>query len=204
MSIRTITRQLSQSFHFVSYHRCTDPYMQTYYPLYPLFFHPSARRRFIELTSLSSSLMADPERLVPIGTLEGHTSIVTAIATPSDSVDEKIVTSSSDKSVMIRRLSTPGTNSSDTTINNPSAPYGYPIRRLTGHSHLVQDVALSSTGQFAVSASWDSELRLWNLHISKSTPSIRVIGHEKSSLSVSLSSNNRLIASGSRDRTLKL
>ncbi|GAB4827941.1 hypothetical protein Ancab_034826, partial [Ancistrocladus abbreviatus] len=128
--------------------------------------------------------MADPERLLPIGTLKGHTGIMTAIATPSDTVDEKIVTSSRDKSVMIWRLRTPGTNSSDTTINKPSAPYGYPFRRLTGHSHFVQDVALSSTGQLAVSASWDSELHLWNLQISKSTSSIRFIGHEKDSLSM--------------------
>ena len=38
--------------------------------------------------------------------------------------------------------------------------YGVPRRRLTGHNHFVQDVVLSSDGQFALSASWGNRL-IW-------------------------------------------
>lgn len=41
--------------------------------------------------------------------------------------------------------------------------YGIPQRSLTGHSHFVSDVVISSDGQFALSGAWDSTLRLWDL-----------------------------------------
>jgi WD40 repeat protein len=42
--------------------------------------------------------------------------------------------------------------------------YGVPKRSLRGHSHFVSDVVISSDGQFALSASWDRSLRLWDLN----------------------------------------
>lgn len=41
--------------------------------------------------------------------------------------------------------------------------YGTPQRSLTGHSHFVSDVVISSDGQFALSGAWDGTLRLWDL-----------------------------------------
>ncbi len=35
------------------------------------------------------------------------------------------------------------------------------LMSVTSHSHYVQDVAISSDGQFALSGSWDGTLRLW-------------------------------------------
>jgi len=61
---------------------------------------------------------------------------------------------------------------------------------------------ISSDGQFALSASWDKTLRLWDLN--SGTTTRRFVGHEKDVLSVSFSPDNRQIVSGSRDKTIKL
>ncbi|XP_010480509.2 PREDICTED: receptor for activated C kinase 1A-like [Camelina sativa] len=57
-------------------------------------------------------------------------------------------------------------------------------------------------GQFALSGSWDGELRLWDLADGVSTR--RFVGHTKDVLSVAFSLDNRQIVSASRDRTIKL
>lgn len=80
--------------------------------------------------------------------------------------------------------------------------YGVARRRLTGHNHFVQDVAISSDGQFALSGSWDGTLRLWDLNSGNTTR--RFVGHTKDVLSVAFSADNRQIVSGSRDKTINL
>lgn len=67
--------------------------------------------------------------------------------------------------------------------------YGVAQKRLTGHAHYVQDVAISSDGQFALSGSWDATLRLWDLNTGVTTR--RFIGHSKDVLSVAFSADNR-------------
>ncbi|KAJ7975196.1 Guanine nucleotide-binding protein subunit beta-like protein [Quillaja saponaria] len=127
--------------------------------------------------------------LVLRGTMHAHTDMVTAIATPIDNSD-MIVTSSRDKSIVVWNLT------------KEEKTYGVPRRRLTGHSHFVEDVVLSSDGQFALSGSWDGELRLWDL--AAGTSARRFVGHTKDVLSVAFSIDNRQIVSASRDRTIKL
>jgi len=61
---------------------------------------------------------------------------------------------------------------------------------------------ISSDGAYALSASWDKTLRLWEL--SSGTTTRRFVGHTNDVLSVSFSADNRQIVSGSRDRTIKL
>lgn len=68
---------------------------------------------------------------------------------------------------------------------------GYPLKRLKGHSHHVQDVTISSDGQFALSGSWDATLRLWDLNAG--TTSRRFVGHTKDVLSVAFSVDNRQV-----------
>lgn len=80
--------------------------------------------------------------------------------------------------------------------------YGVPRKALKGHNHFVQDVALSNDGNFALTASWDHTLRLWDLKTGETTK--RFTGHTEDVLSVSFSPDNRQIVSGSRDKTIKI
>jgi guanine nucleotide-binding protein subunit beta-2-like 1 protein len=69
--------------------------------------------------------------------------------------------------------------------------YGYAKRALKGHSHFVQDVVISSDGQFCLSGSWDGTLRLWDLNTGSTTR--RFVGHTKDVLSVAFSVDNRQV-----------
>merc|ERR1712072_518370 len=123
------------------------------------------------------------------GTLEGHAGWVTSIATTNENPD-MILSASRDKTVMVWQLT------------REDGSYGYPKRALRGHGHFVQDVVISSDGQFALSGSWDGTLRLWDLNTGATTR--RFVGHGKDVLSVAFSADNRQIVSGSRDKTIKL
>ena len=129
------------------------------------------------------------ESLTYKGSLSGHKGWVTAIATSQENPD-LLLTASRDKTIIVWQLSRDDTN------------YGYPKKILHGHNHFVSDVVISSDGQFALSASWDKTLRLWDLNTGMTTR--RFVGHTGDVLSVSFSPDNRQIVSGSRDRTIKL
>lgn len=130
------------------------------------------------------------ETLTLRATLKGHAGWVTAIATPLDPASDVLLTASRDKSVLVWHLERSESN------------YGYPKRSLVGHAHYVQDVVISSDGQFALSGSWDGTLRLWDLTTGQTT--CRFVGHTKDVLSVAFSVDNRQIVSGSRDKTIRL
>jgi len=123
------------------------------------------------------------------GALRGHSGWVTAIATTPENPD-MILSSSRDKTIIVWHLARDENN------------YGIPKKSLHGHNHFVQDVVISSDGQFALSASWDKTLRLWKLATGETTR--RFVGHTGDVLSVSFSPDNRQIVSGSRDKTIKL
>merc|ERR1719396_94736 len=130
------------------------------------------------------------ETLVLRGTLEGHEGWVTSIATPQNLNSDVIISASRDKTLLVWK------------ITREEGNYGYPLRSLHGHSHFVEDVDMSSNGQFALSGSWDGTLRLWDLNTGN--PTRRFIGHTKDVLSVAFSVDNRQIVSASRDKTIKL
>jgi len=123
------------------------------------------------------------------GTMEGHTGWVTAIATTIQSND-MILSASRDKTIILWHLT------------HGEGTFGVPRKSLTGHHHFVEDVVISSDGQFALSGSWDGTLRLWDLNTGATTR--RFVGHTKDVLSVAFSADNRQIVSGSRDKTIKL
>jgi guanine nucleotide-binding protein subunit beta-2-like 1 protein len=101
-----------------------------------------------------------------------------------------ILSSSRDKTIIVWQLT------------RDEVAYGVPKKSLTGHSHFVSDVVISSDGQFALSGSWDGSLRLWEIASGRTTR--RFVGHTKDVLSVAFSTDNRQIVSGSRDNTIKL
>ncbi|XP_071105836.1 small ribosomal subunit protein RACK1-like [Haliotis cracherodii] len=133
--------------------------------------------------------MAAQEQMTLKGTLEGHGNWVTQIAT-NPQYPDTILSASRDKHLLLWKLTRNETN------------YGIPYKQLHGHNHFVSDVVLSSDGQFALSASWDGSLRLWDLVTCKTTR--HFVGHEKDVMSVAFSADNRQIVSGSRDKTVKL
>jgi len=129
------------------------------------------------------------EELFYQGEMEGHSDWVTSIDTTAENPD-MIISSSRDKSLIVWQ------------ITRQNGAYGFPKKSLRGHNHFVQDVVLSSDGQFALSASWDATIRLWDLN--QGVTHRRFVGHGKDVLSVAFSGDNRQIVSGSRDNTLKL
>jgi len=132
---------------------------------------------------------APTDRLIQRGVLEGHGNWVTALATSMEAPD-MLLSASRDKSLILW------------TLTREEEKFGVAKRRLKGHSHYVQDVAISSDGQFALSGSWDGTLRLWDLNTGVTTRNF--YGHTKDVLSVAFSADNRQIVSGSRDKSINL
>jgi len=130
------------------------------------------------------------ESLTYKGVLAGHKDWVTSISTTIEAPNV-IVSSSRDKKVMVWNL-TP----------EDDAQYGYARRALTGHNQAVQDVVLSTDGQFCLSGSWDRTMRLWDLTTGNTVR--KFAGHTSDVFSVAFSADNRQIVSGSRDKTIRL
>ncbi|KAG4300635.1 hypothetical protein PCK1_003064 [Pneumocystis canis] len=84
------------------------------------------------------------DNLVLRASLEGHTGWVTSIVTSSEN-QEMIVSGSRDKTIIVWQLMSDGA-------------FGVPRKALKGHEHFIQDLAISSDGQYVLSASWDKTL----------------------------------------------
>jgi len=124
------------------------------------------------------------------GALVGHGGWVTSIATTFEQ-SNLVVTGSRDRTAMVWQLS-------DEIEGSP----GYARRSLKGHNQSVCDTVISSDGQFALTGSMDSTMRLWDLNTGSSVRLFK--GHTKDVNSVAFSADNRQIVSGSRDCSIKL
>jgi guanine nucleotide-binding protein subunit beta-2-like 1 protein len=135
-----------------------------------------------------------------LGYLEGHNGWVTSIVSGHSQKENEdsnvLISGSRDKTLMIWDLS----KSSDS--NEATAPYGAPLRSLTGHNHFVSDLCLSNDNAFCISSSWDKTLRLWDLKTGKTSRTFE--GHSKEVFSVTFSPDNRQIISAGADRVVKL
>jgi len=131
------------------------------------------------------------ESMAIMGHLRGHDDSITCLKTSLEDPNQ-LLSGSRDKSICVWDLS----------IAHDQAVLGKVRRRLVGHHHIVEDLDLSSDGQYALSASWDCTLRLWHLETGQATKQFR--GHKNDVLSVAFSPDNRQIVSGSRDRSIKL
>jgi hypothetical protein len=82
------------------------------------------------------------------------------------------------------------------------APTEWEVRRFHGHSSGVERLAVSSDGRRAVSTSFDSTVRLWDLDTGAE---LRVLtGHTVSSRGVTLTANGRRALSAGADSTVRL
>jgi len=113
-----------------------------------------------------------------------------------DQTREFLITGSRDKTLIVWDI----VEKSDTDADKE---WGVPKRVFKGHSHFVSDLALSQDSRYALSASWDGTLRLWDLAKGKTIR--RFVSHSRDVLAVAFSpDNNRQIASGGRDKNVKI
>uniref|UniRef100_H8ZWR6 Guanine nucleotide-binding protein subunit beta-2-like 1 n=1 Tax=Collodictyon triciliatum TaxID=190325 RepID=H8ZWR6_9EUKA len=116
------------------------------------------------------------------GTLKAHSGWVTSLATSAEAPN-LLLSGSRDKTLVVWEI----------TNSRTEEAFGFPKRSLRGHNHFVQDVVISSDGQFGLSGSWDGTLRLWDLQTGKTVR--QFIEHSKDVLSVAFSADNRQIVS---------
>lgn len=145
------------------------------------------------------------------GQLKLHRGAITSIVCPSDiSSAVKLVTASRDHTVAVwtvateRGSATPDDRRSEASSTSGPTLFPLPVvlRKLEGHSNFVQDVALTNNADYALTASWDRSLRLWNLR--DGSCCMKFIGHTHDLLTCAVSPDNRYIVSGCRDGSIKV
>ncbi|KAK3738537.1 hypothetical protein QZH41_012049, partial [Actinostola sp. cb2023] len=129
--------------------------------------------------------------------LSGHSNIVLAVDVSHDG--QKIITGSKDNEVRLWSL--------DGENNFHCTGLG------KGHTHAVSTVAWSRTGDhFVVSGSQDSTFKIWSIPLpnkdedglSSLVVKITEKAHDKDINSVTVSPNDKLLATGSQDKTTKV
>ncbi len=115
--------------------------------------------------------------------------------TVGEETREFLVSGSRDKTVLIWDI----IERKDT---DEEKEWGVTRRVLKGHSHFISDLQLSQDSKYCLTGSWDGTLRLWD--IKKGSTIRRFVSHTRDVLAVAFSPDNRQIASGGRDKNLKI
>lgn len=118
-------------------------------------------------------------KIEPHGVLRGHGDMVTCLQVTTQTVVEDgeersrtiVVSGSRDKKLIMWEY----TGSKGDLEGEFREDVGYAIRSYSGHNHFIEDVALSYDGRYAVTASWDKTLRLWDFETRASIATF--IGH---------------------------
>lgn len=76
------------------------------------------------------------------------------------------------------------------------------IKKLTGHTDMIQNLSVSHDNRFLVSGSWDKTLRIWETVSGKTISVLK--GHRDRVLSVAFSHNSKFVISAGADCTVKL
>ncbi|TBR58721.1 hypothetical protein B4U84_22795 [Westiellopsis prolifica IICB1] len=76
------------------------------------------------------------------------------------------------------------------------------LHALTGHSHIVTSLAMSSDRKILVSGSRDKTIKIWQLETGELLHTLK--GHADGVYAIALSPDGQTIASGSADQTIKL
>jgi guanine nucleotide-binding protein subunit beta-2-like 1 protein len=115
--------------------------------------------------------------------------------TEGDQQVEFLISGSRDKTIMIWDII-------ERKETDEEKEWGVPHKILKCHSHFISDMQLSQDSRYCLTASWDGTLRLWD--INKGVTSRRFVSHSRDVLACAFSPDNRQIASGGRDKNLKI
>lgn len=166
------------------------------------------------------------KRQTPVQFLQGHTDAVQgmalspsgkAIASASDDGTVRIWKLDGDQFELIKEIPDRGgwvravtfasenqiiTAGQDKNIKVIDIASGKIIRTLSGHTNLINSLAIASTSDRLVSGSYDNEVRLWQVSTGKLLQTLK--GHKDKVLGVAISADGKHIASASRDQTLRI
>lgn len=81
---------------------------------------------------------------------------------------------------------------------------GKELMSFLGHNHIVTSVSFSPNGLYALSASYDKTIKLWNIHTGKEIRSFSTIGNKSPIWSASFSPDGKYVVAGISDKVIKL
>ena len=166
------------------------------------------------------------KRLNPIRFLLGHTDAVQsvavspsgkAIASASDDGTVKIWQLEGDNSIPIREIKDQGgwvravvflsdlqiaTAGQDKNIKIIDVASGKIARTLSGHTNLINNLAIAPNSDLLASGSYDSTINIWQISTGKLLQSLT--GHTDKIWGLAISPNGKLVVSASRDRTIRI